>query len=472
MKTGIHFERCNCRTATAHNKREEQYLEGLERSGKKTYDIFQDRTSQNLSWTNPAYEGKSLEEILDDCRDCYRRHVGQKPQEDERVRTITDKKTGLKMTVKTAGWAPIREGVCPVKASTTIADFFAFIHWLEKRGIHVISIYIHRDEGYEDPVTGTRKYNYHAHIIADWMDYTTGRTAKLHQEDFSEMQKALAESLQMECGVPKKVTGARHLTPSEQREKAAAEHAIELQSRNVELEKEKRALEETLRSGRENYKSGLRDICRAYQSQGRADVNLYDQIQSDGMKIGALKPQPEEQKVRDDLEEHSAIDVSSMDVEALMREQTILHDLIIRMLNAIKNIWRQIANSIKEHFALLPKESLERELHLQAEKDAAVLEMNKALVVAKEAIKERDHLKEEKAQWANEKESWLRDFRNIADTLVNKSTPDQILKYESQGIHKMIGPQIWADAKSKKEAQSKSLNNGQSRGGGIKISRR
>ena len=131
MKTGIYFERCNCRTATAHNKREEQYLEGLEHSGKKTYDIFHDRTSQNLRWTNPDYEGKSLDEILDECRERYRQYVGQKPQEDDRVRIITDKKTGIKKTVKTAGWSPIREGVCPVEASTTIINFSSFINWLE-----------------------------------------------------------------------------------------------------------------------------------------------------------------------------------------------------------------------------------------------------------------------------------------------------------------------------------------------------
>lgn len=139
MQTGIHFLPCKCCLATAHNKREEQYMEGLERSGKKTYDIFHDRTSQNLSWTNPNYEGKSLVEILDDCRACYKQHVRQNPQEKDRVRIVINKKTGLKKTVKRVGWAPIREGVCTVMASTTIADFFAFIRWLEKRGIHVIS---------------------------------------------------------------------------------------------------------------------------------------------------------------------------------------------------------------------------------------------------------------------------------------------------------------------------------------------
>ena len=340
------------------------------------------------------------------------------------------------------------------------------------RKINVISIDIHRDEGYQDPVTGKRKYNYHAHVIADWTNHKTGKTAKLHKQDASEMQIALAESLKMECRVPKKVTGARHLTPAEQREKAAAKHTIELQARNEELKGENRELEESLRLSIEKQKKDLRDLCGAYQDRGRDEVKRYDQYQNYGIKIGLLTPQPEEQKVRDALEEHSAIDVSSMDAKELMREQAILHGLIMVMWNIIQSIWEKIANSLKEHFSLLPKERLEHEIKLQAEKDSAVLEMNKALVAAKEAIKERDHLKEEKAQWANEKESWLRDFRNIADTLVNMSTPDKISKYESQGLHKMIGPKLWAAAKSKKEAQSGSINNGQSQSGGLKKSRR
>ena len=43
MKTGINFVRCNCSSAEAHNRRDKAYLEALERSGKKTYDIFHDR---------------------------------------------------------------------------------------------------------------------------------------------------------------------------------------------------------------------------------------------------------------------------------------------------------------------------------------------------------------------------------------------------------------------------------------------
>ena len=121
----------------------------------------------NTTWNNPAYQGENLEQILDDCRERYRQNVGQEPQEEDRVRKVKDKKTGLYKEVRTAGWSPIREGVCPVKEDTTLADFAPVIAWLEERGVHVISISLHRDEGHEDPVTGERKYNHHGHVVAE-----------------------------------------------------------------------------------------------------------------------------------------------------------------------------------------------------------------------------------------------------------------------------------------------------------------
>ena len=236
MKTGINFARCNCGSAQAHNERKAEYLEALERSGKKTYDIFHDRTATNLHSTNPAYAGKSLEQILQDCRERYTASTGQAPQEQDRERVVTDKKTGLRKTVTTAGWSPIREGVCPVKEDTRLSDFNPFIKYLDAKGVRVISIDIHRDEGYQDPATGERKYNYHAHIIADWTDRVTGKTAKLNKADMSAVQTVLADALHMERGESKEVTGKDHLTPAQQREKAAAERAARLEARAAELD--------------------------------------------------------------------------------------------------------------------------------------------------------------------------------------------------------------------------------------------
>ena len=206
-KTGINFERCNVVSAQLHNERDAAYLESVKASGKATYEIFDDRTATNKHWTSKAYAGKTLEQILEDCRERYRRAVGQEPQEQDRVRKVKDKKTGLFREVTTAGWSPIREGVCPVKEDTKLQDFNPLIRHLAAKGVHVISIDIHRDEGYQDPVAGERKYNYHAHIIADWTDHETGKTAKLNKDDMSEVQTVLADALGMERGESKEVTG-------------------------------------------------------------------------------------------------------------------------------------------------------------------------------------------------------------------------------------------------------------------------
>lgn len=222
MKTGINFERCNVGSAELHNRRNKAYMDAVNASPNKKYSIFEDESKNNVYWTNPEYSGKSLPGLLDELRNIYKSKVGQAPQEEDRVREITDKKTGMKRTVTTAGWSPIREGVCPIKEDTTKKDFEPFIKWLESKGLHCIYIDIHHDEGYTDPVTDERRYNHHAHIGVDWIDHDTGKTRKLSKEDTREMQTQLAASLQMERGVSKTITGADHLTPDEQRAKAAA----------------------------------------------------------------------------------------------------------------------------------------------------------------------------------------------------------------------------------------------------------
>jgi uncharacterized protein YdaU (DUF1376 family) len=80
-------------------------------------------------------------------------------------------------------------------------------------GIKALQVHLHRDEGhYEIPGDdSTWKPNYHAHIIWDWMDHTTGKSIKLDADDMSAMQDMVAEALDMERGVKKSETGLDHL---------------------------------------------------------------------------------------------------------------------------------------------------------------------------------------------------------------------------------------------------------------------
>ncbi len=238
--TGINFERCNVGAVELHNDRAPEYLESIQRSGRKLY-IFQDRQHLNRSWVNSKYNGNTCAEIFEKQKKRYKEKVGQEPNLEDRTRT--DKKSGKQITV--AGWSPIREGVCPIKEDTKLEDFKPFIDWCNKNGLNVIRIDLHFDEGYEclvDSVIKKRKYNLHAHIVVDWMNWETAKTAKLGKDKMSEAQDIIAMALDMERGKKKSETGRIHLSPSEYKEMAAEEHAIQLEEENKKLKAENEEL--------------------------------------------------------------------------------------------------------------------------------------------------------------------------------------------------------------------------------------
>lgn len=215
MKTGIHITACKTGSAELHNTRDEKYLEMLDASGKKTYDIYRDETHLNSSWVNPRYQGRTLPEILEDTR--------------QEVKA----KTGRAMQEKAT---PIREGVCPVRPDTKLSDFQPVVNWFAAHGAAVIRIDLHRDEGHTDAVTGERKHNHHAHLVLDFIDHRTGKSVKLSKQDTSELQTVLADALHMERGTSVDETGARHLAAQEYREKKAGENAARLEAKAAELQ--------------------------------------------------------------------------------------------------------------------------------------------------------------------------------------------------------------------------------------------
>ena len=80
-------------------------------------------------------------------------------------------------------------------------------------GIKALQVHLHRDEGhYENPSDeNTWVPNYHAHIIWDWMDHSTGKSIMLNADDMSTMQDKVAEALDMERGQKKSEIGLEHL---------------------------------------------------------------------------------------------------------------------------------------------------------------------------------------------------------------------------------------------------------------------
>ena len=101
-----------------------------------------------------------------------------------------------------------------VEENTTMDDLKKFTDAVQESwGIRAIQIHIHRDEGhYEDSEEKTGwKPNYHAHIVWDWINPSTGKTYKLRKADMSKMQDILAEILKMQRGQKKSETGLEHL---------------------------------------------------------------------------------------------------------------------------------------------------------------------------------------------------------------------------------------------------------------------
>lgn len=230
-KTGIKIKRCNVGSVEAHNKRTKEYLEGLEKAGKPLY-YFPELTSNNVSWENPRYEGKSCQTLFEEAKVLYKEKVGQAPQLKDRERI--NKKTGKKTII--AGWSPIREGCPPIKEDTTIEDFKPVVDWARGNGLDVIRIDLHFDEGHDDAGTKERKLNRHAHIVFDWVDHTTGKTIKLDDAKMSELQDVMAAALGMERGVRKSETGLEHIPAAEYREMKAAESVRRLEAQAGAIE--------------------------------------------------------------------------------------------------------------------------------------------------------------------------------------------------------------------------------------------
>ena len=252
MKTGGHFAPCNIGSCQEHNERTQSYLDGVRASGRNLY-FFPNLTGHNEHWVNPAYSGKNLQTIFDEMKVLYTEKTGQPPQLKDRIRK--NKKTGRETTI--AGWSPIREAVIPIKPTTKKEDFAKILQWMKEKGVEVIRLDLHHDEGHKDDISGEIKMNHHAHLVGDFLNHETGRTVKLTSDDMSHFQTILADALDMERGVSKSITGKEHIDTEQWREKKAAEHTKELIEQKKALDEDIRILDEQKRQKNQALKDGL-----------------------------------------------------------------------------------------------------------------------------------------------------------------------------------------------------------------------
>ena len=206
-KTSDNIRPCNIGQSEAHNRRTPQYLAHI---NKGNIYLRPDLMAANDAWVSPRIEGVSLREYYKYIGEMVKAKTGRAMQTKDRTRL--NKKTGKTVTVR--GSTPIKEGVVVCKANTTMEQLQRYGELCRERwGITPLQIFIHRDEGhYETPGDETSwKPNYHAHIVWDWMNHDTGKSCKLTPQDMSEMQTILAETLGMERGTSKELTGHEHL---------------------------------------------------------------------------------------------------------------------------------------------------------------------------------------------------------------------------------------------------------------------
>ena len=206
-KTSDNIRPCNIGQSEAHNRRTPQYLTHI---NKENIYLRTDLMDDNEAWVSPRIEGIPLREYYKYIGEMVKAKTGRAMQTKDRTRI--NKKTGKTVTVR--GSTPIKEGVVVCKADTTMEQLQRYGQLCRERwGITPLQIFIHRDEGhYEKPGDETTwKPNYHAHIVWDWMNHDTGKSCKLTPQDMSQMQTILAETLGMERGTAKELTGREHL---------------------------------------------------------------------------------------------------------------------------------------------------------------------------------------------------------------------------------------------------------------------
>jgi len=232
-KTGGHWVPCNIGSVEAHNERRPEYLESVKKAGLGLY-FFENLTEHNAHWVsdNVRYKDKTVAEVFEAMKKLYTEKIGQPPQLADKIKK--SKKTGKEY--KCAGWSPIREMCPPIKSDTKIEDFDYLKNWAKKHGIEIMRIDLHKDEGYLDEETGEYKMNYHAHVVASFLDWNTGKTVKPNSQEMSEMQTILALALDMERGAMKKDTGAEYLNHQEYRKMKEAVNALSKTSKKLDEE--------------------------------------------------------------------------------------------------------------------------------------------------------------------------------------------------------------------------------------------
>lgn len=291
-KTCIRVEACKIGSAERHNLR-----------SKELDYIRPELTHRNEQWVE-----RSIAEVHQDITKKYKAATGQ----------------GLQKKA-----TPIREGVIVISEDTTLQQLQNLAEKLEERfGVHAFQIYTHKDEG-ANVWNGREeawKPNYHAHMIFDWTDGHTGKTAKLNKHDMAEIQTITAECLNMERGVS---SDRKHLSAMQYKNQMETEKAEQLQKDIEQLsrkystgtQKVNQTLDE-LDTARKELKSMKTDIHinEVKEAAAKAGKTVFNAVTS-VFNVGEVKKQA--QKIEDLKKENYDLSFKNQNLEGQLRTNTI-----------------------------------------------------------------------------------------------------------------------------------------------------
>ena len=404
---------------------------------------------------------------------------------------------------------PIREAVVVIEEGTSMEQLRDFCQKCqEKWGITPMQLYTHRDEGHQAE-TGW-KANHHAHIVFCWYNFETHTTCKLSRADMAEMQTLLADCLQMERGVS---SDKKHLSAIQQKNAAelakldkltaqvaetgqavvnaqqSADTAIrncckQLQAigqhtvKNFDLlantgavkptkfEQEKRdALDQEAHrdlsksTGRELLvaETLLRNLIyhtgQAVERIGRKLQELAKGVPLLQLRKGRLAHEAELQARVEAADKRAANSMAEAEnarksaENAQSRANSIIAQAKKEVDEARINAHnREVDAQRREEAAQKREEEAKDHIeHFQKYYD------NSYLHGLKKNQDEVNALKKEVEELKATKESWLKDFQDIAKTLINQFSEDSVKVFERVNLHEVIGTDIWNNAKEERQ---------------------
>lgn len=291
-KTCIRVEACKIGSSERHNLR-----------SKELDYIRPELTHHNEQWVE-----RSIAEVHQDITEKYKAATGQ----------------GLQKKA-----TPIREGVIVISEDTTLQQLQNLAEKLEERfGIHAFQIYTHKDEGANiwDGREEAWKPNYHAHMIFDWTDGHTGKTAKLNKHDMAEIQTITAECLNMERGVS---SDRKHLSAMQYKNQIETEKAGQLQKDIEQLDQEYSTgtqkinqVQEELDTARKELKGMKTDIhiSEAKEAAAKAGKTVFNAVTS-VFNVGEVKRQAKE--IETLKKENYNLSFKNQNLEGQLRTNTI-----------------------------------------------------------------------------------------------------------------------------------------------------